>query len=113
MKKNVVLMVIFSILFVGTMLFIGYSIKNRNKDYVNKENELKEVAAMYVNLAKINVLEGKSADLQLEQIIRDGYLEEIKVHDNECTGYITIKKKYNQYTYIPHIKCGKYESLKQ
>ena len=52
MKKNVVLMVIFSILFVGTMLFIGYSIKNRNKDYVNKENELKEVAAMYVNLAK-------------------------------------------------------------
>lgn len=113
MKKNVVLMVIFSILFVGTMLFIGYSIQNRNKDYVNKENELKEIAALYVNLNKVNVLEGKSEDLQLEQIIKDGYLEEIKVNEHECTGYITIKKKYNNYTYIPHIKCGNYESLKQ
>ena len=113
MKKNVILMIIFSILFVGTMLFIGYSIKQKNKDYVSKENELKEIAALYVNLAKINVQEGKSADLQLDQIIKDGYMEEIKVHNDVCTGYITIKKKYNNYTYLPHIKCGKYESLKQ
>ena len=113
MKKNVILMIIFSILFVGTMLFIGYSIKQKNKDYVSKENELKEIAALYVNLAKINVQEGKSAELQLDQIIKDGYMEEIKVHNDDCTGYITIKKKYNNYTYIPHIKCGKYESLKQ
>ena len=113
MKKNVILMIIFSILFVGTMLFIGYSIKQKNKDYVSKENELKEIAALYVNLAKINVQEGKSADLQLDQIIKDGYMEEIKVHNDDCTGYITIKKKYNNYTYIPHIKCGKYESLKE
>lgn len=113
MKKNIVLMVLFSVLFVGTMLFIGYTIQKQNKDYVNKENELIELATMYVNLDKIKVLEGKSANLALEQIIYDGYLDEIKVHDEDCTGYITIKKKFNKYIYTPHIKCGKYESLKQ
>ena len=113
MKKNVILMVLFSIMFVGTMLYIGYSLQYQNKDYKEKESELKEIAQMYVSLDKVKLTEGKSADIQIEQMKKDGYITEVKVHDNECTGYITVKKKYNEYQYIPHIKCGKYESLKE
>ena len=113
MKKNVVLMIIFSIVFVGTMLYIGYSIQHQNKDYKEKESELKEIAQMYISLGKVNVLEGKSVDITIERMIKDGYITEVKVHDNECTGHISVKKKYNEYSYIPHIKCGKYESLKE
>ena len=111
MKKLTIFMVVFMLFLTGSLLYIGLSIQNKNKDYIAFENDLIDIAKTYVTTDQIGVNIGGSEKLSLEQMINDLMLHSNKVNEDECSGYVTINRSLSGYEYKPYIKCSKYESI--
>ena len=111
MKKITIFMTIFMLFLTGSLLYIGLSIQNQNKDYVAYENDLIDIAKTYVTTDQLGVNVGGSEELSLEQMMKDSMLHTNKVNEDECTGHVTVKRTLSGYEYKPYIKCSKYESI--
>lgn len=109
MKKTTIAMVFLAITLCGTLLFIGKRIESVNKDYVTKEKELVEIAKIYVAQGKLDLSE--DYELTTSQMVTDGYIENVNVGEDTCSGYVLIKNKGKDYTYKPYIKCTNYETI--
>lgn len=53
------------------------------------------------------ILNGAKIEVPLSDLVEKGYLDEVKspLNSNNCTGYILVMRKDNDYQTIPHINC--------
>ena len=111
MKKLTIFMTIFVVFLTGCLLYMGLMTENRIKDYMALENDMIEIAKSYVVTDQVSLVSGESIQIKLDKIIEDKFLENNKVNDDTCDGFVTIKRVVDNYTYKPYIKCNNYETL--
>ena len=102
------------IFLVGTLMLalivIGYNISSKNKDYKAKEQDMIEQASSYIKKNDINLSAGESLKLDHQRLIDAGLMQNMKVNDDECEGYVKITKNTGNYDYKAYIKCKNYTS---
>lgn len=110
MKKTKVLFVIWGIIVIvviGLLTTLGFMLRNKNSDYEVIENKLLDGAKKYVDY-KFLYPEGKEVlKVNSSDIINTEFLDELKVQDDTCTGYVNVYKD-GVYKYKVYIKCKNY-----
>ena len=94
----------------GTLFFIGLKIKDYNKDYVSKENEINEAAKIFASQHDLDIKNLGSYELSTDELLLAELIETMQVKDDECKGHVVIKRRNKSYEYTPYIKCRNYET---
>ena len=81
------------------------------------EENLKNAAQRYAtkNTKVLPKSEKEQSKINTDTLVNAEYIKELYSIDDEnvkCSGYVLISKNGDSYTYIPHIKCGKYYETK-
>ncbi len=110
MKKVSIVWGIVVIIVFGLLTAFGFFYKNKSKVYKDLEEKLVQAEEKYVD-AKFLYPDGNetlktSADL----LISEGYLENLKVNDEECKGYATVHKNGVAYEYKGFVSCQNYKT---
>ncbi len=110
MRKTKILFIIWGILVLGlfsSLTIFGFMLKKINKDYQELEDSLKDIAITYVKDKSLYPEENKEVKITKEELIKDNYLEELKVDNDVCDGYVIVKLEEG-FKYSPYIKCKRY-----
>jgi hypothetical protein len=107
MKKLLIMWVIIAVSLVGTLTVMGLAINKKNKPYTNLEDELVTSAESYMGQF-LNEMPSTSTKVTSEEMIAKNVLNELKVNDEICKGYVVVSKKYVTYEYKPYLKCKNY-----
>ena len=108
--KNRKLFIIWGILvvgIVGLLTTLGFMLKAQDANYVKLENKILDSAKKYID-AKFLYPEGSNVlKVTKEDMIENGFLDELKYGDDTCAGYVTVKLN-GAYKYKAYIKCKNY-----
>ena len=104
-------MFIFISFLVGCLVYIGKAIERKNQNYNTYERELVEYAKIYFAEKKMSLGVGESIEINMNTLIEEELLKTSKVNEDECNGFVTVKRNIDGYSYTPYIKCNKYESV--
>ena len=91
-----------------SLIFIGLNIKNENKAYKSLEADMIEQANAYIIINKVDLNDGESIKFDDNILSKAGLLKSMKVDNDECTGYVDVKKKSGGYDSKAYIKCKNY-----
>jgi hypothetical protein len=91
-----------------SLVFIGLNIKNQNKAYKSLEADMVEQANAYIIVNKVDLNDGESIKFDDNILSKAGLLKSMKVENDECTGYVDVKKKTSGYDAKAYIKCQNY-----
>lgn len=91
-----------------SLIVIGLNIGAENRDYVALENDLKESASVYIKTNEIDLNVGEAIKLDDNILKKANLVTELKVNNDECSGYVKVKRNTTNYEYNAYIKCGKY-----
>ncbi len=94
------------VVLVGALTIAGIIWKNNTGVYKRLEDKLSDGAAKYRDAATIG--DNEKVKVTLEELQEAKVIEELKVNDDECDGYVEIYKKGLTFRYEPYIKCNKY-----
>lgn len=110
MKNNKIFIIwsIIVVLIVIMLTILGFTLKNKTNKYTPIEEKLEEKAKQYVDKLFLYP-ENKGGKIKVTSIemIEEGTLDELKLDDDTCTGYVIITND-NVYKYDTYIKCSKY-----
>lgn len=112
MKKNKKLFVIWGILVVALIILltvIGILLKMQKKDYKTLEDKLRDSAIKYVDNQFLYPDEGDLLRITSDILIEHEFLDELKVNDDICVGYVEIYKE-GVYQYKAYLKCNDYKT---
>ncbi len=110
MKKTNGLFIIWGILVVTLVILltiIGFILKKTDKTYSKLEEKLVEVAEKYVDAKFLYPSDGFTTKVLASDLIKDDYLDELKIDNDTCDGYVIVSKEM-VYKYKAYIKCNKY-----
>ena len=99
--------IVFIIVLAG-LTIIGFVYKSRVIPYKELEQKLKDTAVQYVE-KKVGY-SGSDMKVTVEELVKEGFIEELKVNDGSCEGYIVLKKVQEHYEQNSYIKCEKYKT---
>lgn len=108
MKKITITMVIVAFLLVGTLTFIGLNFSKNIEKYKVLEEDLKEYASMYLSINNINIGLGENIIIKSDTLIEYNIIKDLKVKDDECTGYVIATKTNKSFKYESYVKCNDY-----
>lgn len=95
------------VLIVVGLTVLGFMMKSKFNEYDEVEKKLLDSGIKYIDI-KFLYPEGKDiVKVTSEELIQNEFLDELKYHDDECTGYVTVKLA-KVYQYKAYIKCGNY-----
>lgn len=110
MKKTKILFAIWAVIVViiiALLTVMGFILDNRYEKYQALEEKLETSAREY---AEDNILlseeDGEYIVTSLE-LIEAGYLDNLEVDDNVCTGYVIVQND-GVYQYEAYITCRQY-----
>lgn len=110
MKKTKILFAIWAVIVViiiALLTVMGFILDNRYEKYQALEEKLETSAREY---AEDNILlseeDGEYIVTSLE-LIKAGYLDNLEIDDNVCTGYVVIQND-GAYQYEAYISCKQY-----
>lgn len=110
MKKTKILFVIWAIIVViiiALLTALGFILDNRYEKYRTLEEKLETSAKKY---AEDNVLldeDDREYIVTSLELIESGYLDNLEIDDNVCTGYVVIQND-GAYQYEAYISCKQY-----
>lgn len=110
MKKTKILFAIWAIIVViiiALLTVLGFMLDSRYKKYQTLEEKLETSARKY---AQDNVLLCEDAGEYIvlsSELMKAGYLDNLEIDDNACTGYVVIKND-GVYQYKAYISCRQY-----
>lgn len=108
MKKTVIAMILFSFTMVGTLTYIGLKFEESVEEYNVLENDMEEAALIYMDVQKLDLGVGETYEVSINTLYEDKLLETTTVNDDECEGYVIIKKDFSKYECDAYIKCEDY-----
>lgn len=91
------------------LFFFGIILSRKNKPYKNKENELVEITKMYIESSTWYPSQGKRIKIMIDELIENELIDEVKVEDDFCDGYIEVINN-GIIEYKTYLKCQKYET---
>lgn len=95
----------------GTLYFIGINYSKSYSAYYDLEADIAESAHIYLEINDIGIGINESLKITTAKMIEDDTLEELRVDDDTCEGYVVIKRTINDYDYKPYIKCSQYTTI--
>ncbi len=107
MKKTMVVWTMFIFILVGGLTFIGYTLTNKNKDYYQMEKKLEEAAKEYYSYYS-EKLPSKETTIKSDELIKEGFLKDLKIKKEKCTGFVKLSKNLINYEYTGYLKCNEY-----
>lgn len=111
MKKMIIIWVIMALTLVGTLTYIGFKFEEQVKDYQILENDIIESAQIYIEINDIKLDYGESIKVKTSKLIEEKCLKSTEVDEDECTGYVVIKKNLKELEYNAYIKCDNYTTI--
>ena len=108
MKKMVMAWVFLISVLLLALLFFGYTYIDSISGYRTKEADMVEASDFYLTLSNINLSTGEGIRIEDKQLIESKTLSSMKVDDEECKGYVDIKKNVSGYDFKAYIKCENY-----
>lgn len=96
------------IIIVIALTIFGFWYKSLTKEYKEFEKTLVEKTKEYC-LDKV-LLNNNNMKITLDELKEEKVLENLKIKDTECEGYIEIQYTKENYKYSPFIKCGNYKT---
>ncbi len=109
MKKILIIWSLISVLLVGGLTYLGFNLQNKNKNYYKLEERLKTSAEDYYSQYP-NELPANKKAITVPRLIETSFLMEFKNQNEDCKGYVVIKKNLLSHDYKPYIKCSNYET---
>ena len=110
MKKTKILFAIWGVVVViviGLLTTLGFILKNRTETYRVLEEKIIDSAKDYAYYHVFFDPEDSEVTVTSEELIELGFLDNLEVNDDVCTGYVVIKNE-NVKEYEGYITCGKY-----
>lgn len=108
MKKMVVCWVILVVGLVGVLTYIGFTYEKSVSEYKTLEADMVEAADTYVNINNLNILGEEKVIITDEQLKESDLIKNMNIEDDECKGYVEIKKSINKTEYKAYISCRDY-----
>lgn len=111
-KMNIylVIWVIIIVILVALLTVFGFLYKDKNKIYKELENKIVEAEKKYVDAKFLYPQGNQVLKTKIEELKNEKYLEDTKVNDEDCTGYIEVYLDGTVYKYKSYIKCDNYET---
>jgi len=110
MKNNKAFIIwsIVVVLIVIMLTILGFVLKNKTSKYTPVEEKLEEKAKQYVDkLFLYPEHKGERIKITSEEMIEEGILDELKIENDTCTGYVIVTNN-DVYKYNTYIKCTNY-----
>lgn len=101
-------LILFTLVIALTIFGITY--KNKSLKYKDLEKDFQKSVEQYVDKNFLYPEDNKTLKVTLEEIQAENILSELKVDEDNCTGYVKIYKKNGIFHYEPYIKCQKYKT---
>ncbi len=111
MKKMIIVWLFLATCLFGSILFIGFSMNKEYKPYRDYEADISESANIYMTINEEKLKSGEKKKIKLAELLKSGALSTNKVKDDECDGYVIVKKSGGEYQYNAYIKCQNYTSV--
>ena len=106
MKKISIIWGCLLVLIVGGLTTLGIIWKNNNKPYKDAEEKIKLLAQSYKDATTIP----EGGKVTLAELKEAKLIEELKVNEEVCDGYVKIEKTNTVYKYTGFIKCENYKT---
>ena len=110
MTKTKILFTLWFILVViilSLLTTLGFMNKKLKQDYQNLEKDLINSAQNYTLANNYYPEDNLELIITKEELIKAGYLKDLKLKKDVCDGYVIITKS-DIYNYNAYIKCKKY-----
>ena len=111
-KMNVYLIIwgIIIVIIVALLTTFGFLYKDKTKVYKDLERKIVEAEKKYVDAKFLYPQADQVLKNTAEELKEEKYLDNSKVNDEECTGYVEVYLDGTIYTYKSYIKCDNYET---
>ena len=107
-KKMYFVWGILVILIFGILTVFGFIYKNKTSVYKELENKLVEAEKKYVDAKFLYPQGNENLKVTSEILIKNEFMDELKINDEVCDGYATIKRKGTVFEYKGYVKCNNY-----
>lgn len=111
MKKMIAIWLFLALGLFGTLYFIGINFNKAYKDYRALEADMTEAASIYITVNKIKLKIGEKLTIKDKELKENNLLPTMNIEDDECKGYVLVKKTYDNYEYDAYIKCKNYTTV--
>lgn len=95
----------------SVLLLIGYNLEKENRSFYTLEADIKESASAYLDIYDIKLDVGDEVKIEIKKLIEDELIDKEKFEEDECDGFIIVKKSITNVDIKPYIKCKNYKSL--
>ena len=108
MKKMYVLWSVIIIFLLGIVLFIGYNMFFKDKEYKKLETNMEDTVSKYLGQYIQEYPKTGEKKINITNVIDKGYKIDLSVNGDVCDGYVVVKKVSIAYEYDGYIKCDEY-----
>ena len=94
------------------MVFMGMTVKRKNKPYKELENKLVDITTKYIESITWYPEKDASIKITAKELIDEGIISEdfLAVKDDKCDGYVNITNN-GVIDFKGFLKCNKYTTL--
>lgn len=92
------------------LILFGFVYKNKSSDYKILEQKLVEAEKKYIDAKFLYPQDNKELKVTADILMKNGYLEELKVNNEDCDGYATIQKNGTVFEYKGYVACKNYKT---
>ena len=116
MKKKKIIKIIFLIVAITVVLFLLWNyILYPVQTFKHNEKILSEAGKRYFEINRVNLPkeDGRVSVVTLEVLIKQKYLDELKIKNSLCdikNSNVKMKNESGSYSYYTHLQCGKRNS---
>lgn len=98
------------VLIVTLLTTFGFVYKSKTSVYKDLEEKIVEAEKKYVDASFLYPNDNDVLKTDVKDLVRDKYLNELKIDDKECSGYAEVLKNGTVYEYKGYVKCDNYET---
>ncbi len=110
MRKYSIIWGIMLFLIVALLTTYGFIYKKKTSVYKDLEAKLVDAEKKYVDAQFLYPDKNETLKTTSEELISNGYLDELKIKDQECLGYVVVNFEDSVYQYKGYISCAKYKT---
>ena len=106
MKKTSIIWGLLLLLIFGMLTAFGILWKKKNMEYVDAEKKISDLVKSYKDASTVATGE----TIPLKELQDLDLIDELKVNDETCDGYVRIENKKGVYEYKGYISCANYST---
>lgn len=110
MQKTYYIWGIIVVLIFALLTVFGFVYKNKTNVYKELENKLVEAQKKYIDNKFLYPEDDKEFKVKAETLIENGFLDNLNIENDECSGYASIKKNGMVYEYFGYVSCKNYKT---